>query len=163
MSSSRTTVSLRRCRCGRPTDWLGCRLHLLEDRIEDFCEPPPESRSANSSIEPLRSAKSRVTCFCSPSRALFEVRILSARCLECTAQGEAKRGLAGVWGTDLTLTSPGRRRSGRWDDLSSRAPRVVNKAHPLLGRPVRLALLAPCVALRDAVPQGGPVGRRCLG
>jgi hypothetical protein len=32
-------------------------------------------------MEPLRSAKSTVTCFRSPSNALFEVRIFSARCL----------------------------------------------------------------------------------
>jgi class 3 adenylate cyclase len=39
------------------------------------------SRSARSSIEPLRSAKSTVTCLRSPSRALLEVMIFSARCL----------------------------------------------------------------------------------
>jgi len=38
------------------------------------------SRSARSSIEPLRSAKSTVTCLRSPSRAAFEVRVFSARC-----------------------------------------------------------------------------------
>ena len=44
-------------------------------------EPPPGSRSASSSMEPLRSANSTVTCLRSPSRAPFEVRIFSARCL----------------------------------------------------------------------------------
>jgi putative ABC transport system substrate-binding protein len=39
------------------------------------------SRSASSSMDPFRSAKSTVTCLRSPSRALFEVRIFSARCL----------------------------------------------------------------------------------
>jgi bifunctional non-homologous end joining protein LigD len=39
------------------------------------------SRSASSSIEPLRSAKRTVTCLRSPSRAAFEVRIFSAKCL----------------------------------------------------------------------------------
>ena len=37
------------------------------------------SRSARSSIEPLRSANSTVTCLRSPSSALREVRIFSAR------------------------------------------------------------------------------------
>ena len=37
------------------------------------------SRSARSSIEPLRSAKRTVTCLRSPSRAAFEVRIRSAK------------------------------------------------------------------------------------
>jgi hypothetical protein len=32
-------------------------------------------------MEPLRSAKRIVTCLRSPSRAAFEVKILSARCL----------------------------------------------------------------------------------
>src|SRR5207249_12280400 len=38
------------------------------------------SRSPRSSIEPLRSAKRTVTCLRSPSRAVLEVRIFSARC-----------------------------------------------------------------------------------
>src|SRR6266851_2218976 len=38
------------------------------------------SRSASNSIEPLRSAKRTVTCLRSPSRALLEVWIFSARC-----------------------------------------------------------------------------------
>src|SRR5262245_34937881 len=48
------------------------------------------SRSASSSIELLRSAKRTVTCLRSPSRALFEVRIFSARCLGVYALGELK-------------------------------------------------------------------------
>src|SRR5438309_302311 len=39
------------------------------------------SRSASSSIEPLTSAKSTVTCLRSPSSAVREARIFSARCL----------------------------------------------------------------------------------
>jgi pimeloyl-ACP methyl ester carboxylesterase len=38
------------------------------------------SRSASSSIEPLRSANRTVTCLRSPSRAALDVRIFSARC-----------------------------------------------------------------------------------
>src|SRR5439155_8009974 len=49
------------------------------------------SRSASSSIEPFRSAKSTVTCFRSPSRAPLDVRIFSARCLGIYDSGEANR------------------------------------------------------------------------
>src|SRR5713101_3478101 len=49
------------------------------------------SRSASSSIEPFRSAKSTVTCLRSPSRAALEVRIASARCLGVYVSGEPKR------------------------------------------------------------------------
>jgi hypothetical protein len=55
------------------------------------------SRSASSSIEPLRSAKRTVTCLRSPSRAAFEVRIFSARCFGVYACGESNR--EGVLGT----------------------------------------------------------------
>src|SRR5712692_9163403 len=48
------------------------------------------SRSASSSIEPLRSAKRTVTCLRSPSSAALEVRIFSARCLGVYDRGEAK-------------------------------------------------------------------------
>src|SRR4030095_2743868 len=47
------------------------------------------SRSASSSMEPLRSAKRTVTCFRSPSRAAFEVRIFSARCFGVYESGAA--------------------------------------------------------------------------
>src|SRR4030095_2285468 len=50
------------------------------------------SRSATSSIESLVSAKSTVTCLRSPSSALFEVRIFSARCRGVYDPGEATRG-----------------------------------------------------------------------
>src|SRR5215813_12394428 len=46
------------------------------------------SRSASNSIEPLRSAKSTVTCLRSPSSATLEVRIFSARCLGVYVSGE---------------------------------------------------------------------------
>src|SRR6185503_18436793 len=47
------------------------------------------SRSASSSIEPLRSAKRTVTCLRSPSRAALEVRIFSARCFGVYESGAA--------------------------------------------------------------------------
>jgi len=43
------------------------------------CRASSGSRSARSSIEPLRSANSTVTCFRSPASALREVKIFSAR------------------------------------------------------------------------------------
>src|SRR5262245_29247343 len=49
------------------------------------------SRSASSSMEPLRSAKSTVTCLRSPSSAAFEVRILSAKCFGVYDSVLAKR------------------------------------------------------------------------
>src|SRR5712671_4527174 len=58
------------------------------------------SRSTSSSVEPLMSANSTVTCLRSPSRAILEVRILSARCWGGYCLGEAKRGSSarGFWG-----------------------------------------------------------------
>src|SRR5204862_7518727 len=52
------------------------------------------SRSASSSIELLRSAKRTVTCFRSPSIAVFDVRIFSARRRGVYESGEANRVLA---------------------------------------------------------------------
>src|SRR5215813_240687 len=52
------------------------------------------SRSASNSIEPLRSAKSTVTCLRSPSRAALEVRIFSARCFGVYDSGEASHNAA---------------------------------------------------------------------
>src|SRR5215510_3755485 len=49
------------------------------------------SRSASSSIEPFRSAKSTVTCLRSPSSAALDVRIFSARCLGVYDSGEGAR------------------------------------------------------------------------
>jgi hypothetical protein len=58
------------------------------------------SRSASSSIEPLRSAKRTVTCLRSPSSAALEVRIFSARCFGVYDCGELDFGSArGVDGT----------------------------------------------------------------
>src|SRR5262245_11866985 len=54
------------------------------------------SRSASSSMDPLRSAKRTVTCLRSPSRAALEVRIFSARCLGVYASGAGKRAVAPV-------------------------------------------------------------------
>jgi hypothetical protein len=52
------------------------------------------SRSASSSMEPLRSAKRTVTCLRSPSRAALDVRIFSARCFGVYASGDVNRGSA---------------------------------------------------------------------
>ena len=52
--------------------------HALQHRVKD-CRASSGSRSASSSIEPFRSAKSTVTCLRSPSSTLFEARIFSAR------------------------------------------------------------------------------------
>src|SRR4030095_9414421 len=54
------------------------------------------SRSASSSIEPLRSAKSTVTCLRSPSSAALDVRIFSARCLGGEGSGGGKWGWPAV-------------------------------------------------------------------
>src|SRR5215510_7400716 len=53
------------------------------------------SRSASSFIEPLRSAKSTVTCLRSPSRAAFDFRMRSARCCGVYVSGEVKREAVG--------------------------------------------------------------------
>ena len=64
--------------------------HELQHRIE---EPLRLLGIAvgESSSDPRRSAKSTVTCLRSPSRALLEVRIFSARCLGVYDSGERKR------------------------------------------------------------------------
>src|SRR5215471_107887 len=54
------------------------------------------SRSASNSIEPLRSAKSTVTCLRSPSRAVFEVRMRSERYFGVYDSGDTNRGGAAV-------------------------------------------------------------------
>src|SRR5216684_1952160 len=64
------------------------------------------SRSASSSIEPLRSAKRTVTCLRSPSRALLEVRIFSARWLGVYACGELNFGSARVVNGTSDLPQP---------------------------------------------------------
>src|SRR4029434_7345250 len=46
------------------------------------------SRSLARAVKPTASAKSTVTCLRSPSRALRELRILSARCLGVYDDGE---------------------------------------------------------------------------
>src|SRR5215467_4986763 len=60
------------------------------------------SRSASSSMEPLRSAKSTVTCLRSPSRALLEMRIFSARCAGVYLSGEVNREALG-WLLPLSI------------------------------------------------------------
>src|SRR5690242_5718811 len=54
------------------------------------------SRSASSSIEPLRSANSTVTCLRSPSSADFDARIFSARLLQGIGVLSRKLGLCDV-------------------------------------------------------------------
>src|SRR5207247_7491467 len=54
------------------------------------------SRSASSSIEPLRSAKSTVTCFRSPSRLVRDARICWATWRGVYDSGETNRADAGV-------------------------------------------------------------------
>src|SRR5215470_384084 len=53
------------------------------------------SRRSASREESTMSQKSTVTCLRSPSRAAFEVRIFSARCLGVYASGDANLGAAG--------------------------------------------------------------------
>src|SRR5262249_1935649 len=48
------------------------------------------------SMEPFKSANSTVTCLRSPSRALFDVRIRSARCFGVYDSGDANRAAAAV-------------------------------------------------------------------
>src|SRR5438105_4456410 len=68
------------------------------------------SRSASSSIEPLRSANRTVTCLRSPSRAAREVRMRSARCLGVYASGAAGLG-AGAVGTSTGVPHSMQKRS----------------------------------------------------
>src|SRR5262249_16411532 len=58
------------------------------------------SRSASSSMEPLRSANSTVTCLRSPSRVALEVRIFLGKVLGSIALGGAEpgTGCGGFWG-----------------------------------------------------------------
>src|SRR5262245_1805006 len=49
------------------------------------------SRRSESVLNPTTSAKRTVTCLRSPSRALFEVRIFSARCLGVYESTRVKR------------------------------------------------------------------------
>src|SRR5215467_11553190 len=85
------------------------------------------SRSARSSIEPLRSAKSTVTCLRSPSRAALEVRILSARCLGVYDSGEANRD----WPGDSSATGVPHLLQNRDPDGSS----LPHELHELPKRP----------------------------
>src|SRR5262245_50720197 len=58
------------------------------------------SRSASNSIEPFMSANNTVTCLRSPSRALLEVRIFSARCFGVYDCGDANLGAAAACTSD---------------------------------------------------------------
>src|SRR5215475_15461831 len=57
------------------------------------------SRSANNCMEPFISANSTVTCLRSPSRALLEVRIFSARCFGVYESGEVNFAAVAAWGS----------------------------------------------------------------
>jgi hypothetical protein len=59
----------------------------LEDRV-GTTERKKRRPELEPDVELLRSANSTVTCFRSPSRALLEVRIFSARCLGVYDWGE---------------------------------------------------------------------------
>src|SRR2546426_12586061 len=58
------------------------------------CRASSGSRLAMSSMEPLRSANSTVICLRSPSIALREVRIFSARYFGVYDSGDANRGVS---------------------------------------------------------------------
>src|SRR5439155_14376919 len=55
--------------------------------IDPGCGATPRTIDSERSIEHLRSANSTVTCLRSPSRALREVRIFSARCFGVYGRG----------------------------------------------------------------------------
>jgi hypothetical protein len=54
--------------------------HAFEHGIEQLPGPPRVAVGEQLPMDPFRSANSTVTCLRSPSRALREVRIFSARC-----------------------------------------------------------------------------------
>src|SRR5262245_5619874 len=91
------------------------------------------SRSASSSIEPLRSANSTVTCLRSPSRAVREVRIFSARCRGVYVAGAGVRAGAGAT-TATTWPHCGQKRA----PAGSSAPHALQPArlapHPAQNR-----------------------------
>jgi len=67
--------------CGSDSDYCRRAVHASES------DTSSGSRSASSSIEPLRSTKSTVTCLRSPSRALFEVGSSRRGASECRTEG----------------------------------------------------------------------------
>src|SRR5262249_12542575 len=70
---------------------------IAKKRSMILCHSSGSSCSARS-IEPFTSAKSTVTCFRSPSRALRDVRIFSARCFGVYERGSAARSaIASAW------------------------------------------------------------------
>ena len=80
--------------CGSDSDYCRRAVHASES------DTSSGSRSASSSIEPLRSTKSTVTCLRSPSRVARPARIFSARC-------------SGGWGAAI-----GAAPASRWPQLS---------------------------------------------
>src|SRR4029453_5833155 len=85
-------------------------------------------------MEPLRSAKRTVTCLRSPSRALLDVRIFSARCLGGYDPGLAK--WPPGWGGSAAPADPenflpgGTRVPQFGHAASSRAPQSSQKRAP---------------------------------
>src|SRR3984893_2578510 len=135
------------------------------------------SRSSSSSIEPLRSAKSTVTCLRSPSMARFDVRILSTRCFGVYASGEANRDAApaaacphcgqkfAAGGTSLPhdgqradSRAPHRPQNLAAGGLSCRHCGHVNAAHPYCGEFFSPALRPPEAQSREMArqPSDGP-------
>src|SRR5438128_10139060 len=99
------------------------------------------SRSARSSIEPLRSAKSTVTCFRSPSSAWRVVRIFSARWAGVWASGDVSR----------KLTPPARRKPHSRQNFAEAGlswPQRGQRIEPILLHPDRDAALDENVAGR---------------
>src|SRR5438477_11362308 len=75
------------------------------------------SRSASSSIEPFRSAKSTVTCLRSPSSAVFEVRIFS-QVLGRTGLGDLER-------SDSPASTGWEPGAGRLDNVAGRTESLL--------------------------------------
>src|SRR2546428_10671706 len=99
------------------------------------------SRSASNSLEPLRSAKSTVTCFRSPSSATRDVRIFSARWVGVWASGDVSR----------KLTPPARRRPHSRQNFAEAGlswPQRGQRIEPILLHPDRDAALDENVAGR---------------
>src|SRR6266542_3469149 len=109
-------------------------LHQLEEALSSG------STCSARSIEPFTSAKSTVTCLRSPSRALRELRIFSARCFGVYVRG-ARAGAAG----ESAAPQPRQKRISGELDLPHRAHVRSDRSAP------------PTVAT-----EGGVFGQRSL-
>src|SRR3989441_9770176 len=136
-----------------------------KNRLRRLCIASAPNCSA-SEVEFAMSQKRTVTCFRSPSRALREVRIFSARCLGVYVCGELNRGSTGlaVAVTDLpqppqNFSPPSFRKPHEWqvdanDSLHSpqkRRPSRFSARHR--GQSISSALLSP--------PQPPPARTAC--